>query len=49
MLHAEALSIIHPVRKEELCIKAELFEDMARIMSNPAEQCGDLAKTTGSG
>ena len=49
MLHAEALSIIHPVHKEELCIKAELFEDMARIMSKPAEQCCDLAKTIGSG
>jgi 23S rRNA pseudouridine1911/1915/1917 synthase len=49
MLHAEALSITHPVRKEELCIKAELFEDMARIMREPAEQCCDLAKTAGSG
>jgi 23S rRNA pseudouridine1911/1915/1917 synthase len=49
MLHAEALSIIHPAHKEELCIKAELFEDMARIMSKPAEQCCDLAKTIGSG
>ena len=49
MLHAEALSIIHPARKEELCFKAELFEDMARFMSKPAEQCCDLAKTIGSG
>ena len=46
MLHAEALSLFHPDRKEELCIRAAPYEDMQRFMSKPAEHCCDLQKQT---
>lgn len=32
MLHAESLSIIHPVYKKELTITADLFEDMRQLI-----------------
>ena len=34
MLHAEQLTIIHPVSKEELTIQAELFDDMRHLIGN---------------
>ena len=47
MLHAEALSVIHPAHGKELCITADLFEDMQRvIMSFSGHACGP-AQTTG--
>ena len=49
MLHAESLSILHPALHEELCITAELFDDMRSLMSKSAGQCCDLAKISGSG
>lgn len=49
MLHAEALSIIHPAYGKELCITADLFEDMQRaIMTFSGRVCGP-AQTTGCG
>jgi 23S rRNA pseudouridine1911/1915/1917 synthase len=47
MLHAESLSIIHPALQKELCITADLFEDMQRIiMKYSGRGCG-TAKTNG--
>ena len=34
MLHAEQLTIIHPVSKEELTIQAELFDDMRHLIGD---------------
>ncbi|MCX5896091.1 MAG: RluA family pseudouridine synthase [Proteobacteria bacterium] len=34
MLHAEQLSIIHPIHKKELIIRADLFEDMRRLIGD---------------
>jgi len=32
MLHAESLTVFHPVRKKNVTVRAELFEDMQRLM-----------------
>jgi len=34
MLHAEQLTIIHPVSKEELTVQAELFDDMRHLIGD---------------
>jgi 23S rRNA pseudouridine1911/1915/1917 synthase len=40
MLHAESLSIVHPLSKKELCITAEPFEDMLRLLNrNTGQRC----------
>jgi 23S rRNA pseudouridine1911/1915/1917 synthase len=46
MLHAESLSIIHPALQKELCITADLFEDMQRVIMKYSGHGSGTAKQT---
>jgi 23S rRNA pseudouridine1911/1915/1917 synthase len=43
MLHAESLSIMHPVHKRELAVTAELFQDMQQLIVQDKTTCGQRA------